>query len=360
MVDIYKVGGAVRDKLLGLPPTDNDYVVVGANKNYMLSRGFIEVGRDFPVYLHPQTREEYALARLERKTGIGHKAFAFETEETVTLADDLKRRDITINAMALDKNNKLIDPFNGYNDLQNKIIRHVSNSFSEDPLRVLRVARFSAKLNFEVAPETITLMKDIVKSQEILHLSRERIIEEIGKALLTKNIKNFFHILFEVGALEQILPQLNQIIKSNSKEFFTAISIFDKHKCNLEERFAIIAYYMHDSQYFNKKSNRMSYILINTITAIKNFKELNTEDVLSLINRFDPIRRKYDYLAIQKLFFLISEAIENKDIIKNIDVMNQIILKFTAIDYSKLEQNSDFLMKLKYLKLDIINNILAN
>lgn len=360
MVEIYKVGGAVRDELLGVIPTDNDYVVVGANKNYMLSHGFIEVGRDFPVYLHPQTHEEYALARLERKTGIGHKAFAFETEETVTLLDDLKRRDITINAMAFDKNNKLIDPFNGYNDLQNKIIRHVSSSFSEDPLRVLRVARFSAKLNFEVAPETITLMKDIVKSQEILHLSRERIIEEIGKALLTKHIKNFFNLLFEVGALEQILPPLNQIIKSDSKDFFTAIAIFDKHQCTLEERLAIIAYYMRDSQYFNKRSNRMSYILINTITAIQNFKALNTEDILSIINIFDPIRRKENYLSIQKLFFLLSEALENKDIIKNIELINQIIFKFTRINYSKLEQNNDFIVKLKHLKLDIINDTLAN
>lgn len=357
MVEIYKVGGAVRDQLLGVPPTDTDYVVVGANKNYMLDHGFIEVGRDFPVYLHPQTHEEYALARLERKTGAGHTAFTFETEETVTLVDDLKRRDITINAMALDPNGNLIDPFNGSTDLQNKIIRHVSNSFSEDPLRVLRVARFCAKLNFKVAPETITLMKDIVKSQEILHLSKERIIEEIGKALLTTNIKNFFQTLIDVGALEQVLPNLSNSFKIN--EFFKALEFLDMHKCNLDERFALLAYYIKDSKYFNKKSNRLSYILISTITKILDFNSLSNEDILSVINQFDPIRRKDDYLSIQKLFLLLSATLKNKNIIKNLEIINQIILKFASIDYKVLAQKANFLLKLKNLKLEIINEIVT-
>lgn len=358
MVEIYKVGGFVRDKLLGLSPTDTDYVVVGANKKYMLDHGFLEVGRDFPVYLHPKTHEEYALARLERKIGTGHKAFTFETQETVTLAQDLKRRDITINAMALDQNGNLIDPFNGYNDLQNKVIRHISSSFAEDPLRVFRVARFCAKLDFKIAPETISLMKDIVKSQEILHLSRERIVEEIGKALLTTNIKNFFQTLIEVDALAQALPQLSNSLKSNDQEFFKALTLLDIHHCNLEERFAIIAYYMQDSKYFNKKSNRLSYILINTIARIQNFKNLKSEDVLSIINQFDPIRRQDDYLSIRKLFFLLSDAKSDEDIIKNIEIINQIIIKFGSIDYSLLEQNANFLLNLKNLKLNIIDTIL--
>src|SRR3990167_4887320 len=186
-MQIYKVGGAVRDKLLSITVTDNDYVVVGANKADMLALGFKEVGRDFPVFIHPKTHEEYALARRERKVSPGHHGFLFDTNTNVSLIDDLKRRDITINAMAIDNDGNLIDPFGGENDLKQKIIRHVSNSFSEDPLRVLRVARFSAKFDFIVATETLELMKKIVASGELHTLSHERVVREISLALMTKH-----------------------------------------------------------------------------------------------------------------------------------------------------------------------------
>ncbi len=193
---IYKVGGAVRDELLGLEPADNDWVVVGSTPKRMLSMGYKQVGKDFPVFLHPETKEEYALARKERSTGPGHTAFNFSYSPNVTLEEDLSRRDITINAIAMDDSGNLIDPFNGKDDLDNKIIRHVSDAFIEDPLRVLRVARFYAKLSdfkFGVYGETYKLCKNLINS--LKHLPGERIWQETEKALELKNGFDYFHIL---------------------------------------------------------------------------------------------------------------------------------------------------------------------
>ena len=190
-MQIYKVGGCVRDKLLGIPSDDNDFVVVGSNINEMLSLGFKPVGRDFPVFLHPKTNEQYALARSEKKTSVGYRGFAFNTSPEISLVEDLSRRDITINAIAETESGELIDPFEGQIDLKNKLIRHVSAAFIEDPLRVLRVARFAAKLEFDVAQSTIELMRQIVSSNEIKTLSIERVWTEINKAILTKHCSIF-------------------------------------------------------------------------------------------------------------------------------------------------------------------------
>ena len=193
---IYKVGGAVRDELLGLEPTDNDWVVVGSTPKQMLSMGYKQVGKDFPVFLHPETKEEYALARKERSTGPGHTAFNFSYSPNVTLEEDLSRRDITINAIALDDSGNLIDPFNGKDDLDNRLIRHVSDAFEEDPLRVLRVARFYAKLKdfkFNVDGHTHGLCSNLINS--LKHLPGERIWQETEKALKLKNGFDFFDML---------------------------------------------------------------------------------------------------------------------------------------------------------------------
>ncbi len=206
---IYLVGGAVRDKLLGLPVKERDWVVVGGTPEQMLAQGYKQVGQNFPVFLHPETKEEYALARSERKTGPGYKGFEFDFTPDITLEEDLKRRDLTINAMAEDETGKIIDPYNGLKDLQARVLRHVSPAFTEDPLRVLRVARFSsqlADLNFQLAGETLELMRRIVAAGEIKHLVAERIWQELHKALQAKSPQSFLQTLKEANALGGIFP----------------------------------------------------------------------------------------------------------------------------------------------------------
>lgn len=210
-MQIYLVGGAVRDALLGLNVQDRDWVVVGANPDIMKQQGFQAVGKDFPVFLHPTSHEEYALARTERKTAAGYAGFAFHADESVTLEQDLMRRDLTINAMAQDENGKIIDPFGGQNDLKNKILRHVSPAFAEDPVRILRIARFAARYDFAIAPETMQLMKNMVLSGEINALVAERVWQELSKGLMEKRPRVMIEILRECGALAILLPEINDL-----------------------------------------------------------------------------------------------------------------------------------------------------
>lgn len=210
---IYLVGGAVRDKLLGLPVHEHDYVVVGATPAQMLQWGFEQVGADFPVFLHPVSHEEYALARTERKQGKGYKGFAFSTQN-VTLEEDLLRRDLTINAIAEDNNGRLIDPYGGQDDIAKRQLRHVSEAFNEDPVRILRVARFAAQfhhLGFSVADETQQLMRAMVANGEVAHLVPERVTAEMFKALDTQNPHVFFQVLRNCGALAVIFPEIDAL-----------------------------------------------------------------------------------------------------------------------------------------------------
>jgi tRNA nucleotidyltransferase (CCA-adding enzyme) len=206
---IYKVGGAVRDQMLGLPVKDTDWVVVGSTPEEMAALGFKPVGRNFPVFLHPETHEEYALARTERKTGMGYKGFEFFTSPATSLEDDLKRRDLTINAMAMDADGRLIDPFNGEADLRQGLLRHVSPAFAEDPLRVLRVARFASRFGFKVAPGTMDLMKQLCTREELLSLTPERVWTEIEKALQGKYPGRFVLVMRACGALAILFPEIN-------------------------------------------------------------------------------------------------------------------------------------------------------
>lgn len=211
---IYKVGGCVRDRLLGLRVSDNDYVVVGSSPEQMLSLGYTSVGKDFPVFLHPENKEEYALARTEAKIGEGYKGFSFRFGADITLEEDLRRRDLTINAIAEDERGNLIDPYNGLVDLNNKIIRHTSNAFSEDPLRVLRVARFLARfknLGFLVDVETNYFCWKLVSSGELNYLSSERVWIETEKALKTHSPETYFYYLEDFGALGVIFPELQDL-----------------------------------------------------------------------------------------------------------------------------------------------------
>jgi tRNA nucleotidyltransferase (CCA-adding enzyme) len=210
----YLVGGAVRDRLLGLAVKDRDYVVVGATPLDLLRLGYTPVGKDFPVFLHPQTREEYALARTERKTGPGYHGFDFIAGPSVTLEDDLRRRDLTINAIAEDEDGKLIDPFGGAADLREHVLRHVSPAFGEDPVRVLRVARFAARFaarGFALAPETFALMRAMVQSGEVDHLVPERVWAETQKALAERTPSAYLRTLRECGALARVMPEVDAL-----------------------------------------------------------------------------------------------------------------------------------------------------
>ncbi len=224
-MNIYLVGGAVRDKLLDYPVKELDWVVVGSSEQEMLKAGYHKVGRDFPVFLHPKTKEEYALARTERKTGSGYTGFNCNSSTDITLEQDLQRRDLTINAIALTPDGELIDPYGGQADIKKRLLRHVSSAFMEDPLRIIRIARFAARyyhLGFTIADETQALMRQMVDAGEVQHLVAERVWQEMNKALSERNPAEFIHTLKNCGALAVLLPEvdrlfsLSQVIGDNS------------------------------------------------------------------------------------------------------------------------------------------------
>lgn len=211
-MQVYLVGGAVRDELLGFAVKDKDYVVVGSTPEQMLAEGFKPVGKDFPVFLHPETHDEYALARTERKTAKGYKGFVIHAAPDVTLEEDLARRDLTINAIAKNADGQLIDPFNGLADIQSKILRHVSDAFAEDPVRILRAARFLARLHeFTLAEETLNLMRNMVVAGEVDALVAERVWQELSKGLMESKPSRMFEMLRACDALTRILPELNRL-----------------------------------------------------------------------------------------------------------------------------------------------------
>src|SRR5215218_1314440 len=240
---IYEVGGAVRDELLGLPVQDRDYVVVGATPDEMIELGYKPVGRDFPVFLHPETHEEYALARTERKTGRGYHGFQFHAAPDVTLEEDLQRRDLTINAIARDENGEIIDPYNGSDDLSLGILRHVSPAFAEDPVRILRVARFAARFGFEIAPETAELMREMVSSGEVDALVPERVWQELARGLMEERPSRLFDVLQECGALARIAPELASLFEhaDQASETSDAVDEAAGAGASLETRFAVLA-----------------------------------------------------------------------------------------------------------------------
>ncbi len=215
----YLVGGAVRDQLLGFPYSECDWVVVGSSPKKMLENGFKPVGKDFPVFLHPRTNEEYALARTERKTSPGYSGFSFHTAPDITLEDDLLRRDLTINAIAQTPKGEIIDPYGGQQDIQSKLLRHVSPAFSEDPVRILRVARFAARyhhLGFSIAGETMQLMQAMVHNGEVNHLVAERVWKEFEKALGEESPHVFIEVLRDCGALNKVIPELDQLFDTKT------------------------------------------------------------------------------------------------------------------------------------------------
>ncbi|MFC4161211.1 multifunctional CCA tRNA nucleotidyl transferase/2'3'-cyclic phosphodiesterase/2'nucleotidase/phosphatase [Chitinimonas lacunae] len=236
----YLVGGCVRDKLLGLPQQDRDHVVVGASAEQMEALGYKPVGKDFPVFLHPQTHEEYALARTERKSGHGYRGFTVYAAPDVTLEQDLARRDLTLNAIAEDHDGRLIDPFGGQRDIEAGILRHVSAAFAEDPVRILRLARFVARFGFRVAPETMALCRQMVDQGEVDHLVPERVWQEVAKGLQERRPSPMFRTLRECGALARLLPELAQHFDSAGERALRVLDAVAQAQASLEIRFAVL------------------------------------------------------------------------------------------------------------------------
>jgi tRNA nucleotidyltransferase (CCA-adding enzyme) len=307
-VKIYEVGGAVRDELLGLPVKDRDFVVVGATPEEMIELGFRPVGRDFPVFLHPETHEEHALARTERKTARGYHGFEFYSAADVTLEQDLARRDLTINAIARDVDGSLIDPFNGAEDLSAGILRHVGPAFSEDPVRVLRVARFAARFGFDIAPETFELMRAMVENGEVDALVPERVWQELARGLMEKRPSRMIEVLQECGALERIAPELAALFETPeaAQGALDALDNAAEHDASLEVRFAALARALDpyavealaDRLKLPASVRELATLAARHANTIEDALELDAESVLELLNAADGWRRPERFQAL--------------------------------------------------------------
>ncbi len=323
----YQVGGAVRDRLLGLPVHDIDYVVVGSSVKEMLGNGFRPVGSHFPVFLHPQTQHEYALARTERKTAPGHQGFVFHADPSIQLEDDLKRRDLTINAMAQEVNasgelvGHLIDPYQGTVDLEQGIFRHLSDAFSEDPLRVLRVARFAARFpTFTIAPETLAIMKHMVSKDELKTLSKERIWQELARALRSQAPQRFIDVLEECGALEEIWPTAFTVQwrnMSSRKEMLAQLKQVVAIHPEIDKRLAILLKKLKPGDISTWGGElRVPNEITEYCFAVAEFEAchefvLSPQIVLDLFNRTDVWRKPARFTEVMKLFESIGVGVAN-------------------------------------------------
>ena len=347
---IYLVGGAVRDKILGIPVNDKDYLVVGSTPEEMVKLGYKPIGKDFPVFLHPITKEEYALARTEKKVGKGYHGFKFYTSPDVTLEEDLRRRDITINAIAEDEDGHIYDPFNGKDDIKNKIIRHVSDAFIEDPLRILRVARFAAlDIQFKVKGETLDLMKMMVSTGELKSLSVERVVAEITKGLEGQNPDIIIYYLCECGALNELLPGINP--NPDSSLDFVSLGLAMKESRNslrVESKIIMLLLVPYFSNHFLSEANKdvlkkqeplLKYLKISRLTKkifkgirneeqnLKNFLTLRPEAKLDCLYRLDFFRRPNIILEILNIITVFYKVFENtttiyEDIKKLLDLFS--------------------------------------
>ena len=323
----YQVGGAVRDRLLGLPVHDIDYVVVGSSVKEMLGNGFRPVGSHFPVFLHPQTQHEYALARTERKTAPGHQGFVFHADPSIQLEEDLKRRDLTINAMAQEVNasgelvGHLIDPYQGTVDLEQGIFRHLSDAFSEDPLRVLRVARFAARFpTFTIAPETLAIMKHMVSKDELKTLSKERIWQELARALRSQAPERFIDVLEECGALEEIWPTAFTVQwrnMSSRKEMLAQLKQVVAIHPEIDKRLAILLKKLKPGDISTWGGElRVPNEITEYCFAVAEFEAchefvLSPQIVLDLFNRTDVWRKPARFTEVMKLFESIGVGVAN-------------------------------------------------
>jgi tRNA nucleotidyltransferase (CCA-adding enzyme) len=297
---VYAVGGSVRDELLGLPVTDRDYVVVGATPAEMTELGYKAVGRDFPVFLHPETKEEYALARTERKTARGYHGFEFHAAPDVTLEEDLARRDLTINAIARDAAGNLIDPFGGAGDLKARVLRHVGPAFAEDPVRILRVARFAARFGFDIAPATLKQMRHMVAQGEVDALVAERVWQELARGLMEQQPSRMFEVLAESGALAVVLPELAQVIASaKGKRSLRILDVAAQRGLGLPARFAVIAMHADEAALEQlcarlrvpQECRELALLAARYCADIRKADQLAIDALLALMHATDALRR---------------------------------------------------------------------
>ncbi|MFN0302353.1 MAG: hypothetical protein ACKVQU_18625 [Burkholderiales bacterium] len=293
---VYEVGGAVRDALLGRPIQDRDFVVVGATPEDMERAGFKPVGSDFPVFLHPETHEEYALARTERKSGRGYKGFTVHTSPDVTLEEDLARRDLTINAIAKDADGRLIDPFGGENDLRDGILRHVSDAFVEDPVRLLRIARFVARFGFQIAPETNALMRAMVANGEVDALVPERVWQELSRGLMESTPVRMLEALDQVGALARVLPEWRDVEPGRVKRALAAAAAAE---FALAARFAMLFVGAPEATVAKAGARLrapvecidLAVMLARHLQSVVGSAQLDATALVTLLQQLDPFRR---------------------------------------------------------------------
>ena len=369
-MNVYLVGGAVRDKLLGIPCKDNDWVVVGESSESMLTAGFDQVGTEFPVFLHPISKEEYALARTERKSGRGYKGFEVIADNSVSLEDDLSRRDLTINAIAETPEGLIVDPFDGQGDLKRKLLRHISDAFVEDPLRVLRVAKFAARLKphgFSVANETKLLMQKITASGELRDLTAERVWQEISEGLSSQRPDIFISVLQTCGALTLILPEIDILFDTpHTPESKTAISFGTatlqslrrarELKADLPTIYGTLLYNIGKQRGNNQKPNlelvekiakrlrvpkdcQQVAALVNTYQGkLSRSKTLNAEELLQFIDSLDAKRRPE---RLEKFFLACRANVTSSEndpdyFLAQTELIRALIKKFNDIDWKTI------------------------
>jgi len=387
-MEIFLVGGAVRDKQLGLPIKEKDWCVVGSSPEELLKAGFKSVGKDFPVFLHPQTKEEYALARIEKKTGPGYHGFTFKTSKNVTLKEDLKRRDLTINAMALDKNNEIIDPYNGLNDIQKKSLRHVSDAYKEDPVRVLRTAKFAARFHqhgFEIAPETMKLMTGMAANNEIDNLIGDRVWKETEQVLNGPDPHIYFNVLEKCNALPRVFPELIeinklnkltndkvnfQLLKSSSEQNNDPAILFSILLCSIAQPYKKnytqekhIALLKKFQQRLPVPSNffELATLLIKFHDTLNNIQNLPPEDILILLEKTDAFRRKTRFQNFTTACEILNPS---KDLETNESFTENILEACASISFGEIignESNAEKIKtKIREHRIKVINNQISS
>ena len=350
---IYLVGGAVRDQIMGLSVRDKDYVVVGSTSEEMVKLGYKPVGKDFPVFLHPKTHQEYALARTERKVSKGYKGFKVYASEEVTLEEDLQRRDLTINAIAKDKRGKFFDPFGGIKDIKSRVLRHVSSAFVEDPIRVLRIARFSARFHkFKIHPKTEAILKQIIKNKEIETVASERVWSELAAGFLEKKSYLMFEVLNRCGALKILLPELDYPKNKNSIK--KSLEYAAKFGYSADVRAAIFFMYTYPIKP-GIKCNEKIYLrlsvpnavkkltekLIFNLSDLKQFKKLKPRQVLDLIYKMDLFRNPDILPDVMQIFeaYIEGQLSQKNTAQTTLKVLQKYLKHLNKLNLSSISQN---------------------
>ena len=337
-MEVYLVGGAVRDRFLGLPIKEKDWCVVGSSPEEMKKRGFQSVGRDFPVFLHPETKEEYALARTERKIKPGYHGFDFNTSKNVTLVEDLKRRDLSINAMAIDSNDNLIDPYNGLDDINQKKLRHVSKAFDEDPVRVLRTAKFAARfhqLGFSVHTDTQKIMKSISHNGELDHLVSDRVWKEMEQALSGNDPHVFFSTLQNCGALIRLFPEFYINKDAKIKHGFSALKKIANHTFDPAVNFSIFIYDIERAK--TSDDDEMQINFQKTLDSLKKRLPIprRFSEVSSIFIKYKNILDQAESLEAKSIL----ELLEDSDAFRRTERFNTVLDAYSILDTKKKNQN---------------------